>query len=252
MGKSRLAAALVLVAAVTAGCGAVVDGVARPAPNLKPHPVIGAPVKQLPLDAAALSQLLGRPFAPVSQFPPVFGGADLLDDAYPSASPPECTGVVYMTQKSVYRSATVANVATELWQQEGNAPTSTDVAESVVAVPTMTDATALFAGFSDQWKQCDGKTLTTQSSNFVDNAIADVGVADSVVSAHVLKGFGAQSILHAVPEVRALGVRGNCLVEIEVAYVGSGESSDQPPAKTDAVAVAHAVMDRISARSAGG
>jgi hypothetical protein len=249
MHSIRFAAAMLVAAGMTVSCSVVSDGMAKPAPNLKPRSVVGEPVKQLPLDAAALSQLLGRQFAPVSQFPPVFGGADILDDAYPAASPAECVGVVYMTQKTVYRFATVANVATQLWQQEGDPPTVTDVAESVVALPAMSDATTLFARFSEQWKRCDGKTLTVPSSNFVDNSITDVGVADSVVSARLSKAFGDQSVLHPVPEVRALGVRGNCLIEVEVAYVGSGEPSDQPSTKTDAVAVAHTVMDKVSAAS---
>ena len=157
--------------------------------------------------------------------------------------------MVYSTQKSVYQSARVSNIATELWRQEGYAPTATDIAESVIALPTMADANALFARFSEQWKQCDGKTLNVPSSSFVDNAITDVRVTDSVVVANVSKDPGPQSILHAVPEVRALGVRGNCLVEVEVAYVGSTDLSDQPSAKTDAVDVAHAMMDRVSALS---
>jgi hypothetical protein len=242
-------AALIVVAAVVASCSASVDGVAKPAPNLLPHPVIGDTVKNVPLDAAALSKLLGRPFQAVSQFPPVFGGAQILDDAYPSASPAGCIGVVYMTQKSVYQSAGVSNIATELWRQEGYAPTATDIAESVIALPTMADANALFGRFSEQWKQCDGKTLTVPSSSFVDNAITDVRVTDSVLLASVSKDPGAQSILHAVPEVRALGVRGNCLVEVEVAYVSNTDLSDQPAAKTDAVDIAHAMMDKVSALS---
>ncbi len=76
------------------------------------------------------------------------GGNKILDDAYLSTSPAECTGVVYMTQKSVYQSAPVKNVATALWQEDGYAPTAIDIAEEVIAVPSAGDADALFARFS--------------------------------------------------------------------------------------------------------
>jgi PknH-like extracellular domain len=116
-------------------------------------------------------------------------------------------------------------------------------------VSTIADANALFVRFSEQWKQCDGKTLTAPSSSFVENAITDARVKDSVVAASVSKDSGEQSILHAVPEVRAVGVRGNCLVEVEVAFVGSTDLTDQPSAKTSAVDIAHAMMDKVSALS---
>jgi hypothetical protein len=239
-----------LVAVLLAtGCTATTGGKAAPAPNLLPHPVTGSTVNQVLLDDAALSKLLDRSFQAVSQIPPVFGGAEMLQDDYPSAAPAECVGVVYMTQKSVYQSAKVENVAIEFWQQQGSSATAIDIAESVVAVSTIADANALFVRFAEQWKQCDGKTLTAPSSSFVANAITDARVKDSIVAASVSKDPGEQSILHAVPEVRAVGVRGNCLVEVEVAFVGSTDLTDQQSAKTSAVDIAHAMMDKVSALS---
>ncbi|WP_264058644.1 sensor domain-containing protein [Mycobacterium montefiorense] len=154
-----------------------------------------------------------------------------------------------MTHKSAYQSANVENIAQALWQQEGSSASATDVAEGVVALPTIAAANALFATFSAQWQQCDGRTLTVPSSSFVQNAISDVRIADSVVVASVSRESGEHSVLAAVPEVRALGVRGNCLVEVEVALVGSTDLTDQPSAKFDALAIAHAMMDRVSALS---
>ncbi|MEC4762336.1 sensor domain-containing protein [Mycobacterium sherrisii] len=240
-------AAPLLVTVVAAGCASAIGGHAVPAPDLKPHPVIGQKVKQILLDAAALSKLLDRPFVPVSHFPPTFGGSELLDDAYFSTSPSECTGVVYMTQRSVYGSAPVTNVATALWQQQGYSESATDIAEGVVALPSAADAGALFAKFSEQWKHCDGTTLSVPASSFAQNLITDVTVQDSVVAANLSRQPGAQSVLHAVPEVRAVGVRGNCLIEVDVAYVNSADLSGRPAAKTDALTVAHALMDKVSA-----
>lgn len=239
-----------LVAVVlVAGCTAATGGKAVPARNQLPHPVLGETVKQVLLDAGAVSKLLGRTFQVVSQFPPSFGGGEMLVDDYPLASPAECVGVVYMTHKAAYPSASVKNIARALWQQEGASATATDVAEGVVAFPTAADANALFAKFTDQWRRCDGTTLTVPSSSFAQDGISDVRVTDSVVEASVSRDPGENSILQAVPEVRAVGVRGNCLVEVEVALVGSTDLTDQPSAKADAVAVAHAMMDKVSALS---
>lgn len=242
-------AAPLLTTVLAAGCTSAIGGHAAPAPDLKPHPVIGATVKQVLLDADALSKLLDRPFAAVSHFPPTFGGSELLDDAYFSTSPPECTGVVYMTQRSVYQSAPVKNIATALWQQRGYSESATDIAEGVVALSSAADAGALFAKFSEQWQHCDGKTLSVPASSFAQNVITAVSVQNSVVAANLSRQPGGQSVLHTVPEVRAVGVRGNCLIEVDVAYVNSADGSGQPAAKTDALTVAHALMDKVSALS---
>ena len=72
----RPATALVIVAASAVGCGGVVAGTAKPAPNLKPRPLTGQTVTQVALDDVALSRMLGQPF--VARQPPEFGGPDKL------------------------------------------------------------------------------------------------------------------------------------------------------------------------------
>ena len=72
-----LAAACTVVAVVAVGCGPVIAGTAKPAPNLKPRPLNGLVVKKVLLDGRALSKMLGQPF--VSRAPAKFGGADMLD-----------------------------------------------------------------------------------------------------------------------------------------------------------------------------
>ena len=67
-----LATVCAAIAAVAVGCGPVVDGTAKPAPNLKPRPLTGDAVRQVPLDDDTLSRMLGQPF--VARQPPEFGG----------------------------------------------------------------------------------------------------------------------------------------------------------------------------------
>jgi len=56
------------------------------------------------------------------------------------------------------------------------------------------------------------------------------------------------SILASVPLARALGVRGNCLVEVAVHFFGNSYPSDQGSGEinTSAVDIAHAMMDRLA------
>lgn len=79
------ATALLLVAALAAGCGTVVDGTAKPAPNLKPRPLTGATVKQVLLDGATLSRMLSQPL--VARNPPEFGGPEALYHKDEAVSP---------------------------------------------------------------------------------------------------------------------------------------------------------------------
>ena len=48
------ATALTVIAALAVGCGPVVGGTPKPAPNLKPRPLTGPIVRQVPLDDVAL------------------------------------------------------------------------------------------------------------------------------------------------------------------------------------------------------
>lgn len=120
--------------------------------------------------------------------------------------------------------------------------------EGVVALPSAAAADDLFARFSAQWKECDGTTLTVPASAFGQRSITDVRVADSVVAATVSLRRGTHSILASVPQARAVGVRGNCVVEVAVTFFGITHPSDQGSAdiSTSAVDIAHAMMDRIS------
>jgi hypothetical protein len=251
----RLATALVAVAALAVGCGPVVDGTAKPAPNLKPRPLTGGTVRQVPLDDVALSRMLGQPF--VGRQPPVFGGADKLLESDIQVSPAGCLGLTTMLQKSVYESAAVNNVGYESWWNNGDPAQVISVMEGVVTLPTAAQADALFAKFSQQWQQCDGAKATEQTGPInTTNVISDIRVADAsktIVAATntataVLPNMPA---LQPTPQARAIGVRLNCLVEVEVVFFGDRRPSDPGSANLDTsgVDIAHAMMDRVSSLS---
>jgi hypothetical protein len=243
------ATTLVVAAALAVGCGAVIDGTARPAPNLKPRPLTGDNVRQVPLDDVALSTMLGQPF--VGRMPPEFGGPDQLASRI---SPARCLGVTAMLQKSVYEPAEVKDVALESWWNNGDPAQVISVMEGVVTLPTVAQAEALFAKFSEQWQQCDGATTTEQNGPIsTTNAISDIRIANTVVAAtntatSVLPNMPP---LRPTPQARALGVRLNCIVEVEVVFFGDRRPSDPGSAnpETSGIDVAHAMMDKVSALS---
>ncbi|HTD79018.1 MAG TPA: sensor domain-containing protein, partial [Chloroflexota bacterium] len=162
-----------------------------------------------------------------------------------------------MLQQSVYQSADVKDVASESWWNNGEPAQVISVIEGVVTLPSAAQAGALFAQFSQQWQQCKGTTTTEQSGPIsTTNDIRDVRVADSsntIVAANI----NATSVLpnmpplQPTPQARAIGVRLNCLVEVEVVFFGDRRPSDPGSANPDssAIDIAHALMDRVSALS---
>jgi Tfp pilus assembly major pilin PilA len=246
------ATALVVVAVLTMSCGAVVDGTAKPAPNLKPRPLTGKTVRQVPLDDVALSGMLSQPF--VARMPPTFGGPDKLFQPDIQGSPAGCLGVTEMLQKSVYGSAEVKDVASESWWNNGEPAQVISVMEGVVTLPTAVQAEALFAKFSAQWQRCNGMTTTEQTGPIsTTNAISDVRITNTVVAATNTATAVLPNMppLLPTPQARAIGVQLNCLVEVEVVFFGDRRSSDPGSANLDtsAVDIAHAMMDKVSALS---
>ncbi len=258
--RRSLVAPLVAVM-VCAGCGSVVAGSGRPAPGLKPRPLTGQTVTQVLLNGDALSKLLGQTFIAKSELPPRFGGAEKLQPALGVISPLNCAGVTTMLEESAYGSGPVENVARETWWNFLEPVRVISVAEGVVALPTAAEATALFEKFSQQWASCDGTVVTIERASIIvdrpkttfSDTISDVRAGDSVLAATVMVDtqLAGSPPSGPRPEARAIGVRGNCLVEAEVAFFRTQSPSDQGSAdvKTSAIDVAHAMMGKVSALS---
>lgn len=252
-GRWCVAAPLVAVALAT-GCTSVVAGTVRPAVGLKPRPVTGQTVKGVLLDGAALSKLLDQSFTAKSELPPRFGGSEMLQRAFGVVSPAGCVGVTTMMEQSVYASGQVKYVARETWWNARGPANVISVAEGAVALSTAAEAAALFAKFSRQWARCDGATVTLDAGRIAfSDKISEVRVADSVLAATIsietrLAGSPPSG---SRPEARAIGVRGNCIVEVDVAFFSMRSPSDQGSGEFDtaAVDIAHAMMEQVSALS---
>jgi hypothetical protein len=241
----------ICVALLVAGCTHAISGTGRPAAGLKPNPLTGEVIKQVLLDEAVLANMLNQAFKGDAQLPPRFGGPERLQPGLGDISPAECAGVSTMTVRSAYESAGVKNVARETWWTAGDSGKVISVAEAMVALPTAADAATLFAKFTEQWKSCNGATVTISGGalNFTDE-VADVRLDNSVLAATVyVQATGASPGRR--PQARAIGLRVNCLVEVEVAFFSVQSASDPGTGdpRTSAVDVARAIMEKISARS---
>lgn len=241
--------AVVLVVMLTAGCTNVVSGLVRPAPDMKPRPLTGDTIRQVLLDDSALAGMLDQPFESDPDLPPLFGGGEKLLSPYGQVSPEECVGVVTLTNRSTYNAAPVVNVAHETWWHTSYTVKVISVAESVIALPTVKDASTLFDKFTGQWKDCDGKSVTLQGDGyrFIDE-ISDVRVANSILAATLAESSASSSSSRAV--ARAIGVRANCIVEVQVSFFTPGPSdtgSGDP--NSSAIDIARAMMDKITART---
>jgi hypothetical protein len=237
------------VAALAVGCGSVVGGTAKPAPNLKPRPLSGRTVEHVLLDGKAVSRMLGQPL--VARQPAKFGGPDGLDQREAPAESAECLGVAAMLQKSVYDSADVQNVASVSWWNDGDPAQVISVMEGVVALPSVAQAQALFAKFPEQWQRCKGQTTTEEAGPIsTTTVIDDVRTLDSIVAASntATATLPNMPALQPMPQARAVGVRLNCIVEVEIVFFGDRQPSDPGSANPDtsAVDVAQAMMEKVS------
>jgi PknH-like protein len=248
----RCFVASIAVVMLLAGCAVTVDGTARPGPNFKPRTLSGSTIKQVLLGPSALSRFLNSSFRIDPHLPPRFGGPEALrDDGWDS--PGDCLGVAAVLQQDVYQSSKVTHAAVETWQHVARSTEGISVTEGVVSLPTAGDAQALFAKFSEQWRQCEGATVPLSGSAFrLEARTSNVQVADSIVAATVSKGFVSHSSdAAAVAAGRAIGVRANCLVEVEVEFFVTSNPSHQASGdvNTSAAAIARNMMDKVTALS---
>ncbi|UQX12729.1 sensor domain-containing protein [Candidatus Mycobacterium methanotrophicum] len=136
-----------------------------------------------------------------------------------------------MMQKSVYESADVQDIAYESWWNDGEPAQVISVMEGVVTLPTAAQAEELFAQFSKQWQQCNGATTTEQTGPIsTTNALTDVRVANASKTIVAATNTATPVLPNmpprlATPQARAIGVRLNCLVEVEVVFFGDRRPS---------------------------
>jgi PknH-like extracellular domain len=249
LARAVWAVALLSIGLLATGCTVVTGGKAQAPPGLGHRSLSGQTIRRVLLGDETLSRILQEPFIIDRRLPPRFGGPEALQDLGSGLSV-DCLGVAEMLHQSVYRSGQVNDVAVENWRHAFRSAKLTGVKEGVVSLPTAADANALFSRFAQQWQRCDGQTLLIPDPVLrLKATITNVQVAPTVLAGTVSIAF-ASSSSDTLPILagRAIGVRGNCLVEVEVDFFNASSRSMQGSSVTNATAfdIVQAMMDRVS------
>lgn len=246
-------AAVVVLAVVGVLAWLVLPGRSR---NSSTGPTVtGETVKQVLLDGGELTKMLDQPFTKTTG-PLVDGGFKAMDNP---TLPGDCAGVVDLAPKSAYQSADVQSYVPETWVgaesgRMGFKPFTTKVMfvrEAVVTLPSAADARALFAEFAEQWRRCDGHPVNQVPDTPDENSephlrdtemhITDVRVSDSVLAASIVLDKNPSA-----PDTRAVGVQGNCLVTVLVAFTGAENATGSADPRTSSSAAVRAMMDKVA------
>jgi hypothetical protein len=253
-GLTRAVAVLgsMVIGPLATSCTVVTGGNAQAPPSVEPRPLTGEAVTQVLLGDTTLSRILNEPFVIDSRLPARFGGPEALQNMGLS-SPTDCLGVAEMLHRSVYGASNVNNVAVVAWRHAARPAQLTSIKEGVVSLGSAAEARALFARFAQQWQSCDSHTVPLPDAVFRLKAeITNVQVAPSVLAGTVLIAFNSgHSDPTSIPAGRAIGVRGNCLVEVEVDFFNASRRSLDGSSITNATAfdIAQLMMERVSALS---
>ncbi|MCW2512301.1 MAG: lppR 1 [Mycobacterium sp.] len=228
----RLAVALSVVL-LLAGCAHTVQGVARPA---------AAALKILPTEEE-ISAAAGNTLSTFG-FQPFAGGSEILPDGYRSdadAAPIGCVAVTDTAPHIVYEKLPVVEAARQSYFNWDDGVDTSGADAAVVRLSTASAAADAFDAFARQWTQCAGTTVVKHvGGTVIDAEITDVAVHGQLLSATVRT--------HQLPRAptsryeRALGVRGNTVVEVSLAITAAGERKPDPRAA--AVRVAESMLDK--------
>ena len=253
-GLTRAVAVLGLmgIGLLATACTVVTGGKAQAPPSVEPRPLTGEAIMQVLVDDVTLSRILNQPFVIDSRLPSRFGGPEALQRVRSSLAA-DCLGVAEMLHQSIYGASNVNDVAVQAWRHAARPAQLTSIKEGVVSLGTAAEAHALFARFAQQWQSCDGHTVSLPDEVFRLKAeITNVQVAPSVLAGTIAIAFDSgHSEPTSIPAGRAIGVRGNCLVEVEVDFFNASVRSLGDSSVTNATAfdIAHLMMERVSALS---
>jgi len=153
------------------------------------------------------------------------------------ATPRDCVSTAYRLQKVVYDASTVQSVASSSWAGGGFDGPPVSGFFGVVQMASAAGAQEFFAALTDKWRRCNGQIVVLQQPGQGAeelSRISEVSFDQRVVSA---------SVLHASSSaMRALGVAGDCIVDVEITDPRSVGGA-QP-----AVGVAELILDKIAAQ----
>lgn len=234
---------------VTAGCA--VAGTAQPADF--PAGIVGAGRSApdvLPSETE-LSSIVGTAIASRGRFSPSATTLGELPDIllYSRVSPVECLGVSVPFDSTTYRNTHARAVAYHSWDNRnaaGQRPVSFyRMSAGAFALAAPSNASALFYKFADQWQRCRGMSTRFSSTPAPDDTlfnIAQVKPTDAMITAAVIVSDAVNQAPVSLNQ-RALAVRSNCIVDVEVRQMGW--RLGDPVSADFAVKIATLMLDKV-------
>ena len=217
------------------GCASTVHGVAVPAASA---------LKILPTEDE-ISAVAGNTLSTFG-FRPFVGGAEILPNGFRTdadASPIGCAAVTDTAPRIVYEPLPVLEAARESYFNWDEGVDTSGADAAVIRLSTATAVDDAFESFARQWQQCAGTTVVKHVlGTVIDAAISDVSRRDAVVSATVRTRRQPGTATSRYE--RALGVRGNAIVEVSLAITPKGER--QPDPQAAAARIAKDMLDRAT------
>ncbi len=180
-------------------------------------------------------------------FQPVVGGPEILPDGFRTdadAAPIGCIGVTDTSPRVVYERTPLLEAARQSYFTLAEVAAYSGADAAVLRMASPDAAQAVFSDAVRRWQQCDGTTVTKHVGGTANaEVLVDIRTVsrdDSMLSATLL--VSQQSLGGSTSRYqRALGVRGDTLVEVSLAVTPAGTRNDQPRA----VAVARAMLDKV-------
>jgi hypothetical protein len=172
----------------------------------------------------------------VDGIPPLLGGVNDLRNTVTGTdvTMSQCTATISPLEKQAYGGSPIRAVAYS---------TQSTITSGAVWLASESDARALFAALSDQWRRCDGTSNVSSTGGLEFNhEIFEVNSTADVVSAVVVVTSASGGV--PVLTERALGVAKDCIVEAEVPVTAPSPGS--PDTRDAAVELVKLMLTKVN------
>jgi hypothetical protein len=176
-----------------------------------------------------VAQAVGNPLNPTG--PEITGSIELLPngirDAH-DATPIDCLGAATPLMRVVYQQGDVRDVALRDFSAFGQGLTVSSAHTGVVRFVSDTDAARMFATFMTRWHACDNVDVDVHitPNSALQWRVTDVRQAGGILFAVVLSGGSGDQ--PAFPTEHAVGLSGDCIVDVDVAVTAADPARRVP------------------------
>ncbi|ABL05795.1 MULTISPECIES: sensor domain-containing protein [Mycobacterium ulcerans group] len=211
------AVALLGIGLLGTGCTNTVAGVSTHAGQ--PGANALTPEQVLP-DGEEVKAAVGNDLPPHS--PPMVGDIGVLPNGIrdnSAAAPIECLGAIAPAMRISYEVAPVRAAALQDYWNYDSGVVASSATVAAIKLASSDDAQRLFASFTQQWRQCEGRTVTMYTHDRSDtelySKVTEVRTDGPILSATIISWDNHHT--PQSPVERAVGVQGDVLADAKVA-----------------------------------